>query len=124
MGPFAANYQDSRDARSPLLVNGRAVDRRALPLQAVIPGLIATLSDAEIIDLSPCDWLDEVRNLLRRVTTHASGKVDGKILLQDVVAPDIAQALASASLSALQVYGRLEILEHSPPSWLAAPDRK
>jgi len=124
MGPFAVNYQDSLDARSPLLVNGRAVPRPALTLQAVMPGLIATLSDAEIVDLSPCDWLEEVRNLLRHMTTHASSKVGGKILSQEVVPPDIAQALASSSLSALQVYGRLEILEHSPPSWLIAPDRK
>jgi hypothetical protein len=92
--------------------------------QTVAAGLIATLSDPAILNLAPSDWLTEFRKVEQRVTIQANSKVAGQILHEDVFPPDIAQAMMAANLSALQVYGKLAVLEHSPPARLTAPARK
>jgi hypothetical protein len=70
---------------------------------AVLSGLIVTLEDAAILDVSPSDWLSEVRKL-ERVTVYVDDR--GEFLRLDNT-----PAMLNASVSALQVYGKLARLE-------------
>jgi hypothetical protein len=88
---------------------------------AVVQGLVATVSDPAILDLAPCDWLEEVQAVDRQIGMQFGADMNGQFT-PIMFAPDIAQALASSSLPALQVYGRMAILEH--PSWLTFLERK
>jgi hypothetical protein len=69
----------------------------------ILSGLMATLEDSAILDASPADWLAEIRGL-ERVTMHFSNK-------KDAVPEDNAQAMNNSSISALQVYGKLAVLD-------------
>jgi len=97
---------------------GLGISRTPLYL-AAMEGLIATLGDADILDRAPGDWLVIVRDLARtRICVEPNGQPF--VFLCDL---DAAQAMASSSFSALQVYGRLAILEYSRPSPLTNPGR-
>jgi hypothetical protein len=69
----------------------------------ILSGLMATLEDSAILDASPADWLAEIRGL-ERVTMDFSNK-------KDAVPEDNAQAMNNSSISALQVYGKLAVLD-------------
>jgi hypothetical protein len=90
--------------------------------EAVLSELIAALSDPARLELSPEDWLTEVREFQRRFTSRMNAEIAGQNLTQEVVASDVAQAMMGSSLSALQVYGKLAVLEHSAPSWARRPN--
>jgi hypothetical protein len=70
---------------------------------SIVSGLIATLEDSSVLHASPCDWLYQVRGVER--TSVA------KLAVPMAAPTDIAQAMLGSSLSALAVYGRLEMLD-------------
>jgi hypothetical protein len=88
---------------------------------AVVQDLVATLSDRAILDLAPCDWLNEVQAVDRQLGMLFGATANG-VLTPIMFAPDVAQALAGSGFPPLQVYGRMAILEH--PSWLSFLERR
>ena len=106
---------------SDLRLNGTPARPHGPLYPAVVQGLVATLSDRAILDLAPCDWREEVQAVDRQIGMQFGANVNGQFT-PIMFAPDVAQALASSSLPALQVYGRMAILEH--PSWLTFLERK
>jgi hypothetical protein len=82
--------------------------------RAAMAGLIATLSDPDILDRAPGDWLMIVQDLdRRRDCVNANGQ-PGYLLCE----LDAAQAMANSSFSALQVNrranGRLHLRASNP----------
>jgi hypothetical protein len=71
----------------------------------ILSGLIVTLEDTAILDAWPSDWLSEA-NKPEPVRAYTNSQNEIVPLL------DKAQAMLHSSVSALQVYGKLALLDH------------
>ncbi len=83
----------------------------------VMAAFVGTLSDPAFLDASPSDWLTEVRALEKRQFDWVDAIVgDNNVrqLLTQKVPTEFSMALIGSSLSALSVYGHLEILDNQP----------